>query len=117
MDLVLSTMHSVDACAVVAVQGDLDLFSAPAFRSHFEDLVGTGQHHLVIDLDGVEFLDSTGIGALVAVLRLARGRDGSVRLVCTNARIVWLLGITGVARDLPTYESHAAAGAAATGSG
>lgn len=109
MDLVLTTIPAECPQGVVTVQGDLDLFSAPALRAHFEDLIAAGHHHLVVDLDGVEFLDSTGIGALVLVLRSARAHNGSVRLVCTNGRIVWLLEITGVSKVLPTYDCCAAA--------
>lgn len=115
MDLVIRTIQADGERGVVAVQGDLDLFTAPTVRNHFIDLIAAGHHHLVIDLDGVEFLDSTGIGVLVGVLRRARASGGSVRLVCTNGRIRWLLGITGVSKDLPTFDTYAAAGAAAIG--
>lgn len=117
MDLAIRTIQAEGERGVVAVQGDLDLFTAPTVRDHFIDLIAAGQYHLVIDLDGVEFLDSTGIGALVAVLRRARATGGSVRLVCTNGRIQWLLGITGVLKDLPTFETYAEACAAASGPG
>ena len=109
MDPVFTTIRAEGARAVVAVQGDLDVFSAAALREHFASLIDTGHHHVVVDLDGVEFLDSTGIGALVAVLKRARAHDGSLRLVCTNARIVTLLGVT-VPRALPTYRNLAEAG-------
>jgi anti-sigma B factor antagonist len=109
VDLVLTTTHTEGTCCVVTVQGDLDLFTAADLKDYLGGRIAAGQHNLVVDLDAVEFLDSTGIGALISVLRDARGCGGSVRLVCTNGRIVWLLGMTGVAGALPTYESHAAA--------
>lgn len=119
MDLVLTTTHSDGAQAVVTVEGDVDLFSAPALREHFAALVDGGRHHLAVDLDGVHFLDSVGIGSFVTVLKQVRAHGGSLRLVCTNERVARLFRMT-VPRDLPTYRTLAeayAAGAASTSAG
>lgn len=108
MELTLTTTHTDGARTVVAVTGDVDLFSAPTLRTHFTALVDAGHHHVAVDLDGVQFLDSTGIGAFVAILKHARNHDGSLRLVCTNERVARLFRMT-VPRDLPMYRSLAEA--------
>jgi anti-sigma B factor antagonist len=108
LDLVLTTTHSDGASAMVTVEGDVDLFSAPALREHFAALVEGGRHHLAVDLDGVHFLDSVGIGAFVTVLKQVRVHGGSLRLVCTNERVARLFRMT-VPRDLPTYRTLAEA--------
>jgi anti-sigma B factor antagonist len=115
VDLAMTTTHPDDEHTVVAVAGDVDLFSAPALRAHFTALVDAGHRHLAVDLDGVHFLDSVGIGAFVAVLKNVRSHDGSLRLVCTNERVCRLFRMT-VPRDLPMFRSLAEAYADEAGS-
>ena len=70
--------------------------TAPALRDRIADLLDSGQHQLVIDLGGVEFLDSTGLGVLVAGLNRAREVGGSLSLVCPQERVLKLFRITGL---------------------
>jgi anti-sigma B factor antagonist len=61
------------------------------------DLAGDGTVHIIADLRGVGFLDSAGLGALVAAARKElRGRAGSLMLVAGTGRIVQMLRITGL---------------------
>ena len=48
--------------------GDVDAHTAPELRAHLLELLRSGDRHLVVDLDGVEFMDSSGLGVLVAVV-------------------------------------------------
>ena len=64
MDLTLNTRDEAGH-TVLAVCGEIDVYTAPKLREQIVDLLDSGQHHLVVDMDGVEFLDSTGLGVLV----------------------------------------------------
>ena len=68
--------------AVLSVQGEVDVYTAPQFREQLIQLVDQGQRSILVDLEGVEFLDSTGLGVLVGGLRRARvnGDRKSTRL-------------------------------------
>jgi anti-sigma B factor antagonist len=99
--------------AVLIVQGEFDVLTAPRVRDHLLDLLSAGRHQVVVDLEGVQFLDSSGLGALVAGLKLARRRDGNMRLVCHNQRsVLKVLQVTGLDRILDCYSSVDAAVAA-----
>jgi anti-sigma B factor antagonist len=89
--------------AVVLVAGEIDIFTAPTLRRILFDLVAAGSAHLVLDLDGVDFIDSAGLNVLVAVLNQTRGRSGSLRLVCSHPRVVRMLRIAGPPKDLPVH--------------
>ena len=69
------------------------------------DLVSSGQYHLVVDMEGVEFLDSTGLGVLVGGLKRVRAHEGSLRLVCTQERILKIFRITGLTKVFPIHGS------------
>ena len=67
------------------------MYTAPGLRELLIDLVGTGSYQLVVNLDKVGFLDSTGLGMLVGGLKRVRAHDGSLDLVCTQQRILKIL--------------------------
>ena len=69
MDLKLGH-HARDGFEVIGVQGEIDIYTAPRLRELLIDLVSTGSYQLVVNLDKVGFLDSTGLGVLVQPLVL-----------------------------------------------
>ncbi len=87
--------HGDNAVAVVAVSGEVDVYSAPALRDGLTELLESGSS-VVVDLSDVDFLDSTGLGALVAARTAAAERGASLPLVCTHRRILKLFTITGL---------------------
>jgi anti-sigma B factor antagonist len=90
---------------VVVVGGEIDVYTAPKLREQLIDLVSSGQYHLVVDMEGVEFLDSTGLGVLVGGLKRVRAHEGSLRLVCTQERILKIFRITGLTKVFPIHSS------------
>src|SRR5438270_13156508 len=82
--------------AVLAVRGEVDVYTAPRFRERLIELVSEGKHKIVVDLEAVDFLDSTGLGVLVGGLKRLRSHDGDLSLVCTQSRILKVFEITGL---------------------
>ena len=111
MDLSLTTRTEGDR-TIVQVGGEIDVYTAPKLREQLVDLVNAGQYHLVVDMENVEFLDSTGLGVLVGGLKRVRAHEGSLRLVCTQERILKIFRITGLTKVFPIHESVADAVAA-----
>ena len=97
---------------VLAVTGDVDVYTAHALRNRFADLVASGVRTLIVDLSTVEFLDSTGLSVLVSGLREFRHVDGSLSLVCSHARLLRLFRITGLEQVFVIHPNVAAAIAA-----
>lgn len=95
--------------AVLAVQGEVDVYTAPQFREQLIQLVDQGQRKIVVDLEGVEFLDSSGLGVLVGGLKRVRTHDGDLTLVCPQRRLLKLLEITGLTTVFSIYDSVDAA--------
>jgi anti-sigma B factor antagonist len=94
---------------VVTVFGELDVATSPDLREQLIDLVNGGRNRLVLDLDGIDFLDSTGLGTIVSALKRARTHGGDLRLVCTETRITRLFEITGLDKAVPLLPSLDAA--------
>jgi len=108
VDLSLST-REVGSRTVVAVGGEIDVYTAPKLRDTITDLVAGGSYQLVVDLTAVEFLDSTGLGVLVGGLKKVRAHDGGLELVCNSDRLLKIFKITGLAKVFAIHESADAA--------
>jgi anti-sigma B factor antagonist len=104
VDLSLSTRSEGDR-TVVDVGGEIDVYTAPRLREQLVDLVADGKYHLIVDMERVDFLDSTGLGVLVGGLKRVRAHDGSLRLVCTQERILKIFRITGLTKVFPIHTS------------
>jgi anti-sigma B factor antagonist len=85
---------------IAEVTGDLDISTVGGLRERLLGLAGTGQP-LIVDLNRVSFIDSAGLGVLVAVFRRAAQRGGSLHAVCSRAPTRKLLWMTGVDRRIP----------------
>jgi anti-sigma B factor antagonist len=85
-----------DAWTVVTLAGQLDVATAPNFRQSLQEAQYVGAQQVVVDLSGVEFLDSFGLGVLVGGLRRARLHGGRLVLAAANDRIRTVLEVTSL---------------------
>jgi anti-sigma B factor antagonist len=106
------TSRQEAARTVITVAGEIDVYTAPGLRERLNELVAAGHYDLVVDLERVEFLDSTGLGVLVGGLKRARSHEGNLRLVCDQEKILKVFRITGLTRVFPIHASLADALAA-----
>src|SRR5437762_2168404 len=91
----------VDAeTGLVALAGELDLYSADAFRSAIEDALEGGVQRLAIDLSDVGFIDSVALGVLANVMKRLRTSGGGLAVISSNPQIVRVFEITGLDRML-----------------
>lgn len=88
-DFSLEQQRLPDGRLVVAVHGAVDLFAAPELKRRLIAAVERGTSEIILDLSATEFLDSTGLGAMLATYK---------RLSVRGGRLVVVLGETGVAR-------------------
>jgi len=94
---------------VLSVRGEVDVYTAPRLREKLVELVSEGRYNLVVDLEAVDFLDSTGLGVLVGGLKRLRSHDGDLSLVCTQHRILKVFEITGLTKVFAIHDSVDAA--------
>ena len=90
-----------DGCTVVSVRGEVDLATAPSLKNRLLELVADGATNIVVDLSNTDFLDSTGLGAVVAAYKRVRAHDGHLKLVATSARVRRVFEITNLDRVVP----------------
>jgi len=104
IDLALE-IETRDPWTVVSVHGEIDAYTSPQLRSKLREVIDRGSLDLLIDLEGVGFMDSTGLGVLIGALKRLRERDGRVALVVTRPPLLRILRITGLDQVFTLYES------------
>ena len=92
----VAVADSPEGLPVVAVSGEVDVYSAPTLAERLNELLRNGRNRLVVDLRDVGFLDSTGLGVLVEARAAAVETGGALPLVCNQERIRKLFTITGL---------------------
>jgi len=97
---------------VLRITGEVDVYTAPQVRDQVIELLADGVLHIITDLRDVEFMDSTGLGALVGGLKRARLAGGLLSIVIGPGRIYNLFRITGLVNAFTLHESIADAIAA-----
>lgn len=90
---------------LLVVQGEIDMATAPKLRQQIIALVGQGSTKIIIDLEGVEFIDSTGLGVLVGAVKRVRTLDGALRVVCQRANLVELFELTKLTNVFSVFDT------------
>jgi len=103
VDLSVTTRDGVHA--IVRVVGEVDVDTAPHLRERLIGLVADGQYQVVVDLEGVEFLDSFGLGVLVGGRKRVLSHAGSFDLVCTRESLLMIFRISGLSSVFPIHAS------------
>ncbi len=111
MDLSLKT-RTQGPFQVIEVGGEVDVYTAPKLRESIVTAVDEGHNRLIVDVEQVDFLDSTGLGVLVGSLKRVRAEGGSLDIVCTHERILKIFDITGLDKVFGLHTSVDAAIAA-----
>ena len=98
-----------EARHVVAVRGEIDLFTAPELKKTLQEAIEGGATRVVVDLSETTFLDSTALGVLIGAVKRLRSRDGSLVIVNTDTNIAKTFEITGLDQIFTILESRDAA--------
>lgn len=95
-----------DTAAIVAISGRLTAAGAPRLRTAVNELLATGVNRIVVDLGQTDFVDSSGLGALIGGLKNTRLKGGDLRIAAVPESVQTVLKLTNLDRVL---RSHATA--------
>lgn len=113
MELSLAT-RVIAGHTVLEVRGEVDVYTAPKLRERLVEVIDQGAERVVVDLRGVDFLDSTGLGVLIGALKRLRLAGGDLALVCHSAKLLKIFRITALDRVFALHDTvEAATGPAA----
>ncbi|WP_322907781.1 STAS domain-containing protein [Paenibacillus campi] len=100
------TQMDEQACTVF-VSGEMDLSVAPDFRLVMEPLVGNADQDLIVNMKDLKYIDSTGIGILLSILKARHGMNANFKVEEVPSNIQKLFEMTGIAKFFaPQENSH-----------
>ncbi|MGH3046818.1 MAG: STAS domain-containing protein [Gaiellaceae bacterium] len=91
---------------VIALSGEVDLYTAPEFKQQLLEVIGQGGKRVVVDFTDTTFIDSTTLGVLVGGVKRLRPSGGQLSLVCSDRNITKIFEITGLNKVFPIYETR-----------
>jgi anti-sigma B factor antagonist len=104
VSLDVQTRQAENGATVVAPTGRLDVAGAPALKDAISGVVNDdGSPRIVIDMEAVSFVDSTGLGSVIAALKQIRNKQGELRLAAPNQQVRVVLELTTLDRVFPYY--------------
>ena len=109
MNFDIKTEQLGDESYVIALAGEVDLYTAPEFKQQLLDVIAKGGRNVVVDFSDTTFIDSTTLGVLVGGVKRLRGNDGQLALVCSDRNITKIFEITGLDRVFSIYNTRAEA--------
>jgi anti-sigma B factor antagonist len=109
VDIKVNVRETQGDTYVVDLNGEIDVYTSPKVKDAIGELIDKGHYNLVINLEKVRYIDSTGLGVPIGGLKRVREHGGTVNLVCTNPQIKKIFDITGLVKIFGIYDDEDAA--------
>ena len=97
MNTVNIDINQVNSCIEVLVSGEIDVYTASRLKEVVNPLASQDHVEMVINLSGVSFMDSTGLGVLVGLFKTVKSHNGKFQIIGLSNRLKRLFDITGLA--------------------
>ena len=101
-----TSIRERDGFKILDVAGEIDVYTAPRFKDAVNSIIASGQSHLIVNMERVSYMDSSGFGTLLSATKRLRPEDGTVNLVKCNSPIDRMLRITRLNTIFGTFSSE-----------
>lgn len=92
--------------SVLVLNGEIDVYTSPKLKEKIVELIEEGKNSLIINLQDVSYIDSTGLGVLVGALRRCKEKEGEVYLIYSSPRLKRIFEITGLNNSFKIAKSE-----------
>ena len=95
-----------EGCNILNVCGDVDVYTSPKVKESINALIEKEIYNIVVNLEDVRYVDSTGLGVLIGALKRVKEHNGNIVLVCTNPQIKKIFQITGLVKIFSIFANN-----------
>jgi stage II sporulation protein AA (anti-sigma F factor antagonist) len=96
-----------ETCLIVRMEGELDMDSAVKFKEKVIPLLTKNKlHHLILNLSRVNFIDSTGLGAILGRYRVLEKQGGKVIIIGIKPQVERIFSLSGMLKIMPQFENE-----------
>ena len=90
---------------VLKLVGEVDVYTCSMLREAVNKAIEEGRHYIAVDVQAVDFMDSSGLGVIVGAHKRLKGHDGTLALVSPNKQMRRILSLTGLDQILTVRQS------------
>lgn len=101
-----TSVRSNNGIPVIDVSGEIDLYTAPAFRDILRQAVDDGHRRILVNMSRVRYVDSSGFGTLLGATKRLRPTGGSINLVGCNPSIQKMLRVTRLSTVFGVFDAE-----------
>lgn len=105
MDLHIHIRKGIHA-SIIDLTGEVDAYTSARFRETMIDLIEEGSANIIVSMAKVEYIDSSGLGALVGGLKRISEKNGKIVVVCNNPQVRKVFEITGLEKVFPLFDAE-----------
>ena len=95
-----------EGCNILNVCGDVDVYTSPKVKESINALIEKEIYNIVVNLEDVRYVDSTGLGVWIGALKRVKEHNGNIVLVCTNPQIKKIFQITGLVKIFSIFANN-----------
>jgi anti-sigma B factor antagonist len=100
---------SIDGLTIIAITGRLDAHGSEIIKEQMHQLSNKKRNHVLLNLNGVAFIDSSGLGLIVSSFRRLREQEGEMSLCCMNPQVQTIFELTRLHRVFNIFEDESSA--------
>jgi anti-sigma B factor antagonist len=94
---------------ILYVKGEIDIYTCPALQEKIKEIIDTGQSQLILDLDDLQYIDSTGLGTIAHTAQSIKEKNGQVHVICNKPQIKKIFKVSGLEkRNITIYDTQTA---------
>ncbi|AGB40560.1 anti-anti-sigma factor [Halobacteroides halobius DSM 5150] len=105
MELKLS-FQKLDKALVITLDGEFDLHTAEKFKKRVGNKIAAGNTRIILDLGGVEFIDSSGLGAILSKYKKLDKMNGKLIVTNVTPQVKRIFEVSGILRIIDIYSSQ-----------
>jgi anti-sigma B factor antagonist len=99
-------IRELDKIVVLDINGEIDLYNAPEIKSKISDLMESAKNDIIINLEKVSYIDSSGIGVLISSLSNLKKTGGSLKIINVFASVRKVFELTKLTSFFDIYDSE-----------
>jgi len=100
-------MNEVNGIPIIKINGEIDVYNAPRLNEFFRSFADKNHTLIVLNLDNVQYIDSTGLGTIAQAAYAIAQKNGRIHVICTRPSIKKIFEVSGlIKKNISLYESE-----------
>jgi len=92
---------------ILELQGEIDVYTYPSLNDALLNLISSGITKIIINIENIAYIDSTGLGVLANSANKIQDKDGELRIICTNPQLIKVFDVSGLtSKNLKIYKNE-----------